>query len=131
MQCRKDTVLAKTIRYRVLRLRITHGLTQARLCELAGVSSDAVARIESGSRLPSLRTVEKIASVFDLTASQLISTEEISPKTYPPSLMRIIYLLSRYSPNVHEACEKVLRAALHSFLRRELSENILDESGGH
>lgn len=42
--------------------RARAGLTQAQLAERMGTSQSAVARLESGKRLPSTRTLEKLAA---------------------------------------------------------------------
>ena len=42
--------------------RVRAGLTQAQLAERMGTSQSAVARLESGRRLPSVATLEKLAA---------------------------------------------------------------------
>jgi transcriptional regulator with XRE-family HTH domain len=66
------------VRQRIRHLREQNGLTQDKLCEYAGISSDSITRIEGGSRVPRLDTLEKIARVSDTDVSSLVSTGKMS-----------------------------------------------------
>ncbi|MBI4771099.1 MAG: helix-turn-helix transcriptional regulator [Chloroflexi bacterium] len=46
--------------YQVASLRIQRGLTQAQLAALAGTTQSSIARLESGSRLPSLTFLRRV-----------------------------------------------------------------------
>jgi DNA-binding XRE family transcriptional regulator len=50
--------------YQITRLRIRHGLTQARLAEMVSVQEATIARLESGSRIPSLSLLRRIAAAL-------------------------------------------------------------------
>ena len=50
----------------VVRLRRRIGLTQSALAELSGTSQPTIAAYESGSKRPSLRTLERLASCVGL-----------------------------------------------------------------
>jgi transcriptional regulator with XRE-family HTH domain len=47
--------------YQIARLRIRRGLTQAQLAETVGAREVTIARLESGSRIPSLSLLRRIA----------------------------------------------------------------------
>jgi len=49
----------------VIRLRVARGLTQAQLADLLNTRQESIARLESGSSLPSLSTVRKVADALD------------------------------------------------------------------
>lgn len=49
----------------MIRLRLAKGLTQVQLAELLNTKQESIARLESGSSLPSLSTVKKLADVLD------------------------------------------------------------------
>lgn len=49
----------------LIRLRLAKGLTQAQLAELLNTKQESIARLESGSSLPSLSTVKKVADALD------------------------------------------------------------------
>jgi transcriptional regulator with XRE-family HTH domain len=49
----------------MIRLRLEKGLTQEQLAELLNTKQESIARLESGSSLPSLSTVKKVAEALD------------------------------------------------------------------
>ncbi|MBN1139637.1 MAG: helix-turn-helix transcriptional regulator [Anaerolineae bacterium] len=58
--------LAEQIADEIVRLRIKFGLTQEDLASKLGTTQSAVSRVESGTRLPSARFLEKIADALDV-----------------------------------------------------------------
>jgi transcriptional regulator with XRE-family HTH domain len=59
------------VRARIRELRTARGLTQEQLCEHAGISIDAITRIESGSRTPTLSTLASIAKALGVDRKPL------------------------------------------------------------
>ena len=51
--------------YKIARLRIRRGLTQAQLAEMVSVREVTISRVESGSRIPSLSLLMRIAEALD------------------------------------------------------------------
>ena len=49
----------------LIRLRLAKGLTQAQLAALLNTKQESIARLESGSSLPSLSTVKRVAVALD------------------------------------------------------------------
>ena len=49
----------------LIRLRLAKGLTQAQLAALLNTKQESIARMESGSSLPSLSTVKRVADALD------------------------------------------------------------------
>jgi len=49
----------------LIRLRLAKGLTQEQLARLLNTKQESIARLESGSSLPSLSTVKKLADALD------------------------------------------------------------------
>jgi transcriptional regulator with XRE-family HTH domain len=49
----------------LIRLRLARGLTQEGLARLLNTKQESIARLESGSSLPSLSTVKKVADALD------------------------------------------------------------------
>ncbi len=49
----------------LIRLRLAKGLTQEQLAKLLNTKQESIARLESGSSLPSLSTVNKVANMLD------------------------------------------------------------------
>ena len=50
--------------YQVARLRIMRGLSQKELAELTGTKQPAIARLESGEKLPSLSFLRRVAEAL-------------------------------------------------------------------
>lgn len=57
-------------------LREEHGMTQADLGAIAGVSDKAVSTWENGTAYPRIGTVERMASYFHIPKSQITGDEE-------------------------------------------------------
>jgi transcriptional regulator with XRE-family HTH domain len=49
----------------LIRLRLAKGLTQEELARLLNTKQESIARLESGSSLPSLSTVKRLANALD------------------------------------------------------------------
>jgi transcriptional regulator with XRE-family HTH domain len=49
----------------LIRLRLAKGLTQAQLASLLNTKQESIARMESGSSLPSLTTIRKVADALN------------------------------------------------------------------
>ncbi len=49
----------------LIRLRLAKGLTQEELATLLNTKQESIARLESGSSLPSLSTVKRVADALD------------------------------------------------------------------
>lgn len=105
------------VRGRIRELRIARGLTQEQLCERAGISIDAITRIESGSRTPTLSTLASIARALGVELSELVRTEPPPPPTLPPAVERVVMALAQQPSEVQEAAEKIVRV-LVSLSRR-------------
>jgi len=52
------------VAWKVIRLRMDHGLTQEALAERVGTTKSAISRLESGQHDPNLATLRKIAAAF-------------------------------------------------------------------
>lgn len=63
----------------LIRLRLEKGLTQAQLAALLNTKQESIARLESGSSLPSLSTVRRVADALDAELEI-----NLRPKQQPP-----------------------------------------------
>ena len=61
------------------RWRAARGLSQAQLAETAGLTQAAISELERGHRVPSLRTVAKLAAVLEVSLSDLVQPK--APET--------------------------------------------------
>jgi len=108
---KKTANLSAIVREAVRRERKARGLTQEELCQAAGISIDAVTRIEAGSRTPNLATVERLAEALAINPAKLLDREPAPSEPSVP-LRRIIALLEPEPRPVQEAAEAVVRSLL-------------------
>ena len=107
-------LLKEIVRQRIRRLRTQRQLTQEGLCDRAGISVDAVSRIEGGSRIPSLETMEKISNALGIRVVDLVDTGEIPRARYSKPIQRIINTLEKEPLSVQQAAEKIVKALIQS-----------------
>jgi transcriptional regulator with XRE-family HTH domain len=107
-----NQTVPEIIRARIRRLRRHQGLTQEALCERAGLSPDAVTRIESGSRTPTIDTLVRIAAALGVAVEDLLrgAARERPPRF--PTIGRIAALLERQPLAVQQQVELVVRAVV-------------------
>lgn len=105
--------LRHLVRRRIQLLRVQRGLTQEAPCERAAISLDAVSRIEGGSRVPTLDTVERIAAALDVSVEELLRSQP-PPRAVRRAVpvQRVVALLERQPASVQSAAEGVVRAML-------------------
>ena len=107
-----DLPLKQVVSERIKALRLERGLTQEQLCERAEISVDAVNRIENGTRVPTIDTLEKIASALGSSVSDLLHTQTQKPAKSPAAVRRLLTLVEHEPPDVQETIEEIVRAAL-------------------
>lgn len=61
---------------RLRQLRLDHDLTQEVLAAKAGISADAVRRLERGAFSPTVRLLTQLAGAFNTTVSELVDFGE-------------------------------------------------------
>lgn len=76
-----NTTLTSRVGERIRYHRNKHGWSQTTLAEKAGMSTNHIGQIERGEKNPTLTTLEKITSAFDISLSQFL--ENISPVDNP------------------------------------------------
>jgi transcriptional regulator with XRE-family HTH domain len=69
--------LAKRLGRRVHLFRKQNGLTQAALAEKAKISNEFMSGIERGAKLPSLLTLEKLATVLRVNLKDLFNFDQV------------------------------------------------------
>lgn len=68
-----DTI--KILRENIKKYRTAQNLTQEKLSELAGVSSDYLSEIERGKKIPSLKRIILIAKALNMKVFELFTDE--------------------------------------------------------
>ena len=72
----------------IKRIRLEHGLSQAELGKIAGVSDKAVSTWELGLKTPRMGAVEKMANYFGITKSAIVDDVQPTPATpIPPGFI--------------------------------------------
>lgn len=102
------------MRIRLRELRASRGLTQEQLCESAGVSVDAVNRIESGTRVPTIATLASLATALGVEVGDLVRTEAMPPARFKPPVQRIVAQLASQPEEIQDAAEKLVRVLVLS-----------------
>lgn len=97
------------VRARIQELRVHRGLTQEQLCEAAGVSVDAVNRIEGGTRVPTLATLANLARALGVDLVDLVRTEALPAPRFKPPVQRLVTMLSSQPDEVQDAAEQMVR----------------------
>lgn len=69
----------------IRRLRESHGMTQADIAKIAGVTDKAVSTWENGLKIPRMGALEKIAAYFGVTKSALVDDADITKRDKPLS----------------------------------------------
>ena len=72
----------------IKRIRLEHGLSQAELGKIAGVSDKAVSTWELGLKTPRMGAVEKMANYFGITKSAIVDDVQPTPAApIPPGFI--------------------------------------------
>lgn len=106
----KRTPISERVRASVKTLRTAHGLTQEALSERAGLSADAINRIEHASRTPTLETVDRIAQALGVKVGAIVDGDRSPPVLgLPRPLNQLVALLERQPAHVQDASLKLVR----------------------
>jgi transcriptional regulator with XRE-family HTH domain len=62
--------------YQIARLRIKRGLTQEQLAAMVGTGQPSIARLESGTSLPSMSFLQKVATALKATLEVRVIPED-------------------------------------------------------
>lgn len=111
--------LEAVVRAHIRELRAARGLTQEQLCERAGISVDAVSRIEGGSRVPTLDTLARLARALAVSPSALLEnpgqhTRAAEPKR-ASTATRICAALDGQPDEVQRLAERAVASVVRAF----------------
>ncbi|HXK17347.1 MAG TPA: helix-turn-helix transcriptional regulator, partial [Polyangiaceae bacterium] len=85
---------------------------QEELCERAEISVDAVNRIENGTRVPTIDTLEKIAAGLGVSLTDLLQMPSAKPSRVAAPVRRVLSLIENESADVQQGVEEIVRVAL-------------------
>lgn len=105
----------KWVSERIRTYRKSLGLTQEQLADLSSLSHNYIARIELGSKTPSISTLFRIAEALNVNPADLISEE---PSTAPSYTEQIGFALNCLNDAEAEFAIEQLRATT-DYLKRQ------------
>lgn len=83
------STLKKELGSKIQSMRKRIGLSQEKLAELIGVSTNTISKIETGNRFPSCKTFENIASALEINLSELF---DFTNKNIQPDVTKSLIL---------------------------------------
>ncbi|MGT2755443.1 helix-turn-helix domain-containing protein [Streptococcus ovis] len=113
-------------------LRLKYNLTQKELAETLGTSQQTYMKWETGKMSPTLRTIEKIAEVFDIPISKLVfnnifSIDDIFNAEYIDYLDQPLTQEEIETFKMH--VESFTKTYLKHYSERKMTQNILLNNG--
>lgn len=107
--------LKEVVQRQIRLLRAERGLTQEQLCERSGISLDAVNRIERGTRVPTIETLERLAKGLNVPVGQFFAPErDHRPRKPPAPIARLVAFLEGESAEVQEGALELARALVRT-----------------
>jgi transcriptional regulator with XRE-family HTH domain len=100
-------LIAKNIR----RLRDVKHLYQKEVCADSGVPQGQYSRIENGKVEPSISTLEKLASVFELDIAEFFKSDDLEQEVNLP-LMQKIKMIDTLASDEQKVLSKMINLAL-------------------
>lgn len=105
--------------------RLQKGMSQGDIEKRTGLLRCYLSRVENGHTVPSLETLQKIASALDLPLSQFFAEDSMSREMSTLSLsedeIRFLTQIQRYSANLSDSDRKLLLAMVRKFAQTALS----------
>ncbi len=98
--------------------RLQRGMSQGDIEKRTGLLRCYLSRVENGHTVPSLDTLQKIASALDLALSQFFaedSAKEVQGMALSGEEVRFLTQVQRYSSNLNESDRRLLLAMVRKF----------------
>jgi transcriptional regulator with XRE-family HTH domain len=98
--------------------RLQKGMSQGDIEKRTGLLRCYLSRVENGHTVPSLETLQKIASALDLPLSQFFaedSVKEVPGMSLKEDEIRFLTQVQRYSSNLGESDRRLLLAMVRKF----------------
>ena len=120
MQKREPPDIERIAIERVKKLRLEKRLTQEQLAERSDLTAESVTRVERGVRMPTLKTLGKLAHGLGVSPARLVDIELKGPVAkVSPHIAKIVAKLEDEDERVQAGAVSVLLAhlgALHAFV---------------
>jgi transcriptional regulator with XRE-family HTH domain len=114
---------------KIKRLRKEHGMSQAKLSELAGVHKAHFSRLERGLYHPSVDVLKKMAGILNVSTDYLLNDDidELAPvKIEDKNLIEKVKLIETLEPDEKNALMKIIDALL---TKKKFVDLVMKESG--
>ncbi len=105
--------IEKQIGSHIAKIRKERGLTQSELAELIDVTIETISRLERGVSVPSLKTLEKISSVLNISLKNIFDFESVQKFKIPAienEIEKLFAYLKTKSLNDIRMCNRIVRA---------------------
>ena len=98
----------------IRKLRRAAGMSQAELADRLHVGSSALSMIEQGRNQPTLRIIESVLEIFQLTPNQLFGVDPAGAPTPPPhgELVQVDADTARITPSVAVVVDRLIESVL-------------------
>ena len=100
----------------IAKLRKERGWSQPELAALVGMHQAHITRIERGRAKPRMKTLAKLAEVFDLRPEDLLRTEAASEPALPGLEDQELRALLSRIPSLRQAQREALKTVLRDML---------------
>ena len=105
--------------------RLQKGMSQGDIEKRTGLLRCYLSRVENGHTVPSLETLQKIASALDLQLSQFFAEDPVSREVSSLNLsedeIRFLTQVQRYSANLSDSDRRLLLAMVRKFASTAIS----------
>ncbi len=98
--------------------RLQKGMSQGDIEKRTGLLRCYLSRVENGHTVPSIETLQKIASALDLPLSQMFDEQpvrEMSGLSLDEDEIRFLTQVQRYSAHLNEGDRRLLLAMVRKF----------------
>ena len=112
---------------RIRKLRTERGMTQLELATSLSVSDRTVSKWETGRGYPDITFLEKIALIFSLSVSELLSGDENVNRNIPGNMMKTSFYVCPVCGNILTATGEA-GISCHGIALKKLEKKAPDES---
>ena len=102
---------------RIKQLRKAKGMTQEKLAERADLTAEAVTRVERGVRIPTLRTLGKLAHGLSVSPAELVDVKVVARPRVGRFVAQIVSKLEDEDELVQRGAAEIVAVYLRSLKR--------------
>jgi len=110
----------------IKRLREVKNLSQKEVCAASGLPQGQYSRIENGKVEPSVSTLEKLASVFEVSIGEFFKTDNINEEVNLP-LLEKIKLIDTLGKEEQQALFKMIDLAIANKRMKDNLQSLINQ----